>query len=77
MRNDLETYLEELREKGLSPEREARLVAEMATANGDHDPPLPRRKEQGPFAGFHRSLYAWDDLALLQYQAWVPSPYVL
>lgn len=77
MRNDLETYLEELREKGLSPEREARLVAEMATANGDHAPPLPRRQEQGPFAGFHRSLYAWDDLALLQYQARVPSPYVL
>ncbi|HEX9080125.1 MAG TPA: hypothetical protein VF795_11080, partial [Desulfuromonadaceae bacterium] len=77
MRNDLEAYLEELREKGLSPEREARLVAELATANGDHAPPLPRRGGEGPFAGFHRSLYAWDDLTVLQSQAVVPSPYVL
>ncbi len=36
MRNDLLTYLEELKARGLSPEREARLRAELATAEDGH-----------------------------------------
>jgi uncharacterized sporulation protein YeaH/YhbH (DUF444 family) len=36
MRNDLETYLDQLRANGLSPEREARFLEELATSVSGH-----------------------------------------
>lgn len=77
MRNDLETYLEELRARGLSPEREARIVAELATAGERHEPPRVVAADHGPFAGFSKSLYAWHDLMVLQDQVAPPSPYTM
>ncbi len=77
MRNDLKTYLEELKAKGLPPEREARMLAELATAGQGHRPFSAEAAGHGPFAGFSKSLYSWQDMVVLQDQAGVPSPYVL
>ena len=76
MRNDLKTYLEELKSRGLSPEREARLRAELESAANDHDPPFATAGDRGPFAGFSKSIYAWHDLAILQGQPAVDSPFL-
>lgn len=65
MRHDLEAYLEGLKARGLTPELEARLRAELATAGTDHAPPLTEPRK-GPFAGFFRSIYAAADLLDLQ-----------
>jgi hypothetical protein len=46
MRNELETYLEELKADGLSPEREARFLDELATSETGHAP-LPVMGAQG------------------------------
>jgi uncharacterized sporulation protein YeaH/YhbH (DUF444 family) len=66
MRNNLLTYLEELKERGLDPEREARMRAELATVPDGH--PLP--PDAGPAAdgstGFGRSIYAGGDLLVLR-----------
>jgi len=65
MRDDLNTYLEELRERGLTPEREARLVAEMETAGAGHGL-SPAAASDGQLAGFGRSLYSFSDLLVLR-----------
>lgn len=76
MRKDLDTYISALKAKGLSPEREARLRAELETAANDHEPPFASNMDRGPFTGFSRSIYAWHDMAILQGQPAVASPFV-
>jgi len=75
MSNDLKTYLEALKEGGLSREREARFAAELATAEGGHHPLMVADVAGGPFAGFSKSLYAWHDLMALQGETAMQSPY--
>ncbi|MDA8430949.1 MAG: DUF444 family protein [Geobacteraceae bacterium] len=72
MRDDLLTYLEELKARGLSPEREARLRAELATAEEEHGLPPAAAQPQGEFARFGRSIYAAGDLLVLR-QAVAPQ----
>jgi uncharacterized protein len=76
MSRNLKTYLEELKSRGLSPEREARLRAELATVAGDHEPPFATAGDRGPFAGFSKSVYAWRDMAIFQGQPAVDSPFL-
>ncbi|MBI2353548.1 MAG: DUF444 family protein [Deltaproteobacteria bacterium] len=77
MRNDLLTYLDELKASGLSPEREARMLAELATVEKGHHL-FPRADaERGPFSGFSKSLYAWHDMMVLQAEAALQSPYTM
>jgi len=76
MSRNLTTYLEELKSRGLSPEREARLRAELESAGESHEPPFASAGDRGPFAGFSKSLYAWHDMAVLQGQPAVASPYL-
>ena len=64
MRKDLETYISALKAKGLSPEREAKLRAELESAANDHEPPFATAGDRGPFAGFSKSIYAWHDMAI-------------
>jgi len=64
MRNKLFTYLEELKAKGLDPEREARMRAELETVNNGHGLPSDEPLNQ-ELAGFDRSLYAFGDLFVL------------
>jgi uncharacterized protein len=66
MPDDLKTYFEALKVRGLSPEREARLAAELATAEKGHRPSMAADVAWGPFAGFSKSLYAWHDMMVLQ-----------
>ena len=65
MQKDPKKYLEEQRLRGLSPEREARMLAELATAESGHGLPLdaPLNPE---LAGFGRSLYAYHDMLILR-----------
>lgn len=65
MRNELTKYLEELRERGLSPERESRILAELATAATGHGMPsdIPTDLE---LARFGESLYALNDMLVLK-----------
>ena len=65
MKNDLLTYLEELKAAGLSPEREERLRAELATASDGHPVP-PDAVPEGEFARFGRSVYADGDQIVLR-----------
>jgi uncharacterized protein len=65
MRNDLKTYLDELRARGLSPEREARLLAELASEGAGHGLP-PDAPLNGELSGFGRSIYAGGDLIVLR-----------
>ena len=76
MHKDLETYLANLKASGLDPEREARLRAELESARESHEPPLAAAGDEGVFAGFSRSLYAWHDMAILQGEPPVTSPYL-
>ena len=66
MRDDLKTYLEELKVRGLTPDREARLVAEMATVGGCHGLPSAEVLPNGELAGFGRSLYSFSDMLVLR-----------
>ncbi len=66
MRNDLLTYLEQLKERGLAPEREARLRAELATVSDGHAPPQVEPPPSGELSGFGRSIYADGDLLVLR-----------
>ncbi|BCS54695.1 DUF444 family protein [Geobacter sp. SVR] len=66
MEKDLKKNLEELKAAGLSPEREVRLRAELATAGVDHVLPPPVAKQDSPFSGFDRSVYAFNDLMVLR-----------
>jgi len=77
MRDDLMTYLEELKARRLSSEREARFRAELATAGERHEPLSAAYADRGPFAGFTRSPYAWHDMMVLQDQAALQSPYTM
>jgi uncharacterized sporulation protein YeaH/YhbH (DUF444 family) len=65
MRNDLKTYLEELKAHGLSPEREALMRDELATADNGHGLPPDLPLDDDLF-GFDRSIYAFDDLLVLR-----------
>ena len=65
MSKDLVSYIEALKARGLTPEQEARLVAELETAGAEHAPPATE-PGTGPFAGFFRSVYAAADLLDLQ-----------
>jgi len=65
MRNDLLTYLEELKAHGLAPEREARLRAELATEAEGHGLPPDDAQLKGDLARFGRSIYANGDLLVL------------
>ena len=64
MRNDLKTYLEELKACALSPEREAGMRDELATADNGHGLPLDLLLDDDP-SGFDRSIYAFGDLLAL------------
>ena len=66
MRNDLLTYLEELKERGLPPEREARMRAELATESDGHSLPLDAVTANVEMARFGRSIYADGDLLILR-----------
>src|SRR6185369_13448650 len=76
MRKNLETYIAALKAKGLSPEREARLRAELATAANDHEPPSASTRDRGPFAGFSKSIYAWHDMAIFEGQPAVAGTFM-
>ena len=66
MRNDLLTYLEELKASGLDPEREARLRSEFATVGDAHYLPQSDIPLDPNLAGFNRSLYSSGDLIVLK-----------
>jgi uncharacterized sporulation protein YeaH/YhbH (DUF444 family) len=76
MRQDLEKHLAELKGKGLDPEREARLRAELATAGESHEPPFTTSGDRGEFAGFSRSIYAWHDMTVFQGQPAIATPFL-
>jgi uncharacterized sporulation protein YeaH/YhbH (DUF444 family) len=65
MPRDLHTFFDELKTKGLSPDLEARIKAELETVGAGHGP-LQAEPGSGPFAGFFRSIYAAADLLDLQ-----------
>jgi hypothetical protein len=65
MRNDLETYLEEIKLVGLSPEQEERFRAEIASAADGHGLPGPGQPDD-PLSGFERSPYVAGDLLVLR-----------
>lgn len=65
MRNDLKTYLDELRARGLSPEREARILAELATAEAGHGLPSNVSLDGGG-DGFGQSPYGAGEQAVLR-----------
>lgn len=69
---DPRKYLEELKEQGLEPEREARFRKELASQRE-----LPTTDRSGPFPLFTKSIYSWHDLALLQDQGRVRNSYGL
>lgn len=72
MRKDLLTYLEELKERGLAPEREARMRTEVATAAEGHGVPPDDMPLNGEISRFGRSIYADGDLFVLR-QAVAPQ----
>lgn len=65
MSKDLVSYVETLKARGLTPERETRLASELETAGAGHALPAVEPRS-GPFAGFFRSIYAAADLLDLQ-----------
>jgi uncharacterized protein len=69
---DPRKYLEELKEQGLEPEREARFRKELLTKRE-----RPATDRSGPFPLFTKSIYSWHDLALLQDQGTVRNAYGL
>lgn len=68
MKKYLLSYLADLKTKGLTPEREARLRLEVETAGRSHEPRFAENIVTGPFGGFSRSIYAWHDMAMFQGQ---------
>ncbi len=72
MRNDLHTYLEQLKERGLPPEREARMRAELETVANGHALPSDALPPSNELAGFSRSIYSFGDLLVLR-QAVTPQ----
>ena len=72
---DPEKYLEELKLKGLDPQREERFREELAVP-GRREIPANEADAGGPFPGFSRGLYAWHDLAVLQGQGRAQNPYI-
>lgn len=75
MHNTLQRHLEELKARGLSPEREERLMAELATVQDGHG--LSACIDDPLFPLFRNSIYQWHDMALLQDQGRLHSPYAL
>jgi uncharacterized sporulation protein YeaH/YhbH (DUF444 family) len=71
MLNDLLIYLDELKERGLPPEREARIRAELATVAAGHPLPPTDVPHNSTMAGFGRSVYSYGDLLVLR-QAVMP-----
>ncbi|MBJ6726484.1 DUF444 family protein [Geomesophilobacter sediminis] len=74
-KSDLQNRLTKLQQQGLDPEREKRFRDELEQAEADHNPPAPA--QPGPFPGFSRSIYSFQDQAVLQRQERVPNPYTL
>ncbi len=72
MRDDLLTYLEELKVRGLPPEREKRMRDELATATNGHALPPDEVPPDGELAGFGRSIYSYNDMVVLR-QAVAPQ----
>jgi len=72
MRHDLLTYLEELKDRGLPPEREARMRAELATVADGHGLAPAALPSDGELSQFGRSIYAYGDLLVLR-QAVAPQ----
>ncbi|MDD2734342.1 MAG: DUF444 family protein [Desulfuromonadaceae bacterium] len=72
MRNDLRTYLDELKARGLDAEREARMRAELATASDGHALPPVDLPQSNELSRFGRSIYADGDLLVLR-QAVAPQ----
>jgi uncharacterized sporulation protein YeaH/YhbH (DUF444 family) len=66
MRNELLTYLKELKDRGLAPERESRMRAELETASDGHGLLPDDPTQDGELARFGRSLYADGDLLVLK-----------
>lgn len=65
MRKDLLTYLEKLKANGLDPDREARMRAELATAENGHGLPSDELPSDD-LAGFARSIYSYSDQFVLR-----------
>jgi uncharacterized sporulation protein YeaH/YhbH (DUF444 family) len=55
MRDDLCTYLEELKARGLAPEKEARILIELATVSDGHSLPSDNMPLNNEMAGFGHS----------------------
>lgn len=73
-KSDLENRLEKMTQAGLDPEREERYRRELEEGVS-HEP--PRRTHPSPFPDFSRSIYAYEDQALLQRQERVSNPFSL
>jgi hypothetical protein len=73
--NDLHDKLSAMKEKGIDPEREKRLVRELEQAGASHDPPTPATP--GPFPAFSKGIYTYRDLEVLQRQPRVQNPFSL
>ncbi|UFS72560.1 DUF444 family protein [Geomonas sp. RF6] len=65
-KRDLQKYLEKLRQAGLDPEREARFLAEVESADVGHETAAGEGRRNR--TGDPPSLYAWQDMAVLQRQ---------
>lgn len=72
MRDDLKTYLEEQKAKGLSPEREERMLAEAVTAGEPHGPLMPGGPVSDGFGPFGSASFAAGDMVVLR-QAVAPQ----
>lgn len=66
MRNDLLTYLEELKASGLDPERETRLRNELDSTGNGHGLPAADPPLDPELAGFSHGLYSSGDLLILR-----------
>ncbi|MCM0080433.1 DUF444 family protein [Geomonas sp. Red32] len=69
---DPERYLEELKARGLDPERYARFKDELAARRA-----FTTSNRGGPFPDFAKSLYAWHDMAALEGREPVQNPFGL
>ena len=62
----LDKYYRELKTRGLPPEQEKKILAEL-TDRGSHDIPGGIKRSSDTGAGlFSKSIYDWNDLATLQ-----------
>ena len=69
MRNDLLTYLEQLKVSGLDPDRAARMRRELASLDQEHEVPADDAAPDSVWAGFGRSLYSRGDQQVLRQAA--------